>query len=341
MSTPLHMLDFHWWVHVAPGLDAVYATTKPFVHHIPFEGYIYETMLPRLWFVHLDQSTGGYFLLMAGLCLASQALFIYLLFILLNRVLGTEKFVSALLACAIAVTNLGLLQLAYPSREPGPLRNAVGSALSAQCCFSAFMKRKKHLVRPIRRGRPCIFIFLRALVRAGGLCALAGVMILNPSRLKHKTALACGTFGLIAAVILVLRIPLYMFFHPSTPGHDGNRTANAGTGGRQAYFFGPVPGSRPVCLSLPQRPGRHAAFSGHRPYPGQEKQAFRTGLYFFIATFFMTISGGQRLFGERETLSAPCIMRPWPRSWPSPFGSASFESFWMKPLPMACPQCSG
>jgi hypothetical protein len=301
MSTPLFLLDFHWWIHVAPGLDAVYDTMKPYVHYVPFEGFIFETMLPRLWFVGLNQTMGGYFALMAGFCFASQALFLYLVYAFLNRVLRATQFSSALLACAIVITNLSLIGICYPF--PGAWTIAERSIICFVCAllfFRLYQKGGGPRFALLVGGVHAFSFFYEPFFGLAGLCALAGVMIFSPARMQNKAAVAAGIAGVIAAFIIIFRIPLTMFFihQPFAMLDSGGALVKLGEGRHlfMALF-------REHTLSIfhyLNALGAMLVFVGILPAKARRHRLFGLALYLFIATFFMMISGGQRFFGEPD-----------------------------------------
>lgn len=301
MATPLFLLDFHWWIHVAPGLDAVYDTMKPYVHYVPFEGFIFETMLPRLWFVGLNQTMGGYFMLMAGFCFASQALFLYLVYAFLNRVLEAAQFSSALLACAIVITNLSLIGICYPF--PGAWTIAERSLICFVCAllfFRLYEKGGGPWFAVLVGGVHAFSFFYEPFFGLAGLCALAGVMILSPGQMQNKAAVAAAIAGVIAAFIIVFRIPLYIFFihQPFAMLDSGGALVKLGEG--RHLFMALFREHTLSVFHYLNALGAMLVFVGILPAKARRHRLFGLALYLFIATFFMVISGGQRFFGEPD-----------------------------------------
>ncbi|MBI9075603.1 MAG: hypothetical protein JEZ02_09355 [Desulfatibacillum sp.] len=299
MSTPLHMLDFHWWIHVAPGLDAIFDTMQPYVHYIPFEGFIFETMLPRLWFVGLNQTMGGYFIVMAAFWFASLAIYALLLYALLTRVLGLEQFVAGLLASLLVITNFSLLQIAYPF--PGAWTVAERSLVCFVCVLLFFRlqtTKSKGWLGVLTGGAHAFSFFYEPFFGLACLVALAGAMAIKPKKLNHKMALIGGTAGMLALFIVAFRIPLYMFFihQPLAMVDSGNQIVKLGEGKHifQALFRDHTFSAFHYWNSL----GAMLVFLGLAPTRARHHKFFSMALYFFIATFFMVISGGQRFFGD-------------------------------------------
>lgn len=301
MATPLFLLDFHWWIHVAPGLDAVYDTMKPYVHYIPFEGFIFETMLPRLWFVGLNQTMGGFFMLMAGFCFASQALFLYLVYAFLIKILGAARFSSALLACAMVITNLSLIGICYPF--PGAWTIAERSLVCFVCAllfFRLYEKGGGPRFAALVGGVHAFSFFYEPFFGLAGLCALAGVMIFSPGRVQNKISVAAGIAGVIAAFIIVFRIPLYMFFihQPFAMLNSGGALVKLGEG--RHLFMALFREHTLSVFHYLNALGAMLVFTGILPTRARRHRLFGLALYLFIATFFMMISGGQRFFGEPD-----------------------------------------
>ncbi len=304
MSTPLHLLDFHLWIHVAPGLDAIYTQMKPFIHYIPFEGYIFETMLPRIWFVFMNQTMGGFFVLMAVFCFVSQGVYAILLYILLRQIFSMKKFSSALIATLLVVTNIPLLQTGYPFPGAWTIAERALACFAGCALFTAAYFHQQHknasfkLLSFIVGGVHIFSYFFEPLFGLACIAGLLGTMILAPESIGQKRVILLGGFVVLVVFLAVLGLPLYVFFvhQPFALIHSGAQTVGVGQGKHifEVFFRKRILLTFQYSITLAALTSFLAMLSTKmRQHP-----LFGISLYFFLATLFMFISGGQRFFGE-------------------------------------------
>ncbi|MBI9075602.1 MAG: hypothetical protein JEZ02_09350 [Desulfatibacillum sp.] len=308
LATPLEAWDFHWWVHVAPGLDAMGSVMRPFVDYAPIEGVGWAAWLPRAWFVMLDGSVAGYEVLFALLSLLAQSLYAAMLGYVLWKIAGMQPFGAALAAVLIAVANLALLQTCYPfpegwsiaERTPGLffsvfpflfLLNITGQDKKSGLTWIAFGVGALHMLS----------FFLETLLGLGAIVSLLGVMALVPTRIPHKKYILLGGFSALFLSLLIIRPPLFDFFlvQPMTLIQSGLEHMDlSGRVNIFAIFY------RKMALSTFHYSFPLAvmtAFLTLLPFtPWRRSKAFVPALYFFLITFFMFISGGQRYLEDPE-----------------------------------------
>ncbi|ACL03502.1 hypothetical protein Dalk_1805 [Desulfatibacillum aliphaticivorans] len=306
LAVPLADWDFHWWVHVAPGLDAMYKSMQPFVHYAPIEGVAWAAWAPRLWFEILNGSAAGYGFVFALSSLLAQALCAALMGYAFYAIGCLKPFEAACAACLIAVSNLTLLQTSYPF--PGGWSIAERAPAFFLCVMAfLFFWRASEAGENVKAwaavclGALHMLSFLcETLLGLGAIAGLLGVMILAPQRVPQKKYILAGGFGALILILLIVRPSLWSFFvlQPLTLIQSGMKHMDPNG---QVNIFSVFYRSRLLStLHYTWSLAALTAFLCLLPFKPWKSRAFTPGLYMFLITFFMFISGGQRYFGDPE-----------------------------------------
>ena len=306
LATPLEVWDFHWWVHVAPGLDSMYNAMQPFIHYAPIEGAGWATWMPRVWFVWLDGCVAGYQILFAILSVLAHGLFAVTLGYVLWKIGRMKLFEASAAAILITVTNLSLLQACYPF--PGGW--SISERTSAFfVCVLAFLFYCSAFEDPKKANRPMAFalgalhmfsFFIETLLGLAAITGLLGVMALAPQKIPQKKFILAGGFGTLILMLGFIRPPLYEFFLVQPLALLQSGLEHMDPSGKTNLFAILYRKRILSTLHYSFPLGIMTGFVTLLPFKPWKHTAFIPAFYCFIITFFMFISGGQRYFGDPD-----------------------------------------